>query len=209
MKRIRADVDELRAIVSGSSKPTNHARQLIEMLLHDTAPKSWKPYALASDVALTAWATDLAFRIETIAQLVNERSPERINLGARFNPGAFVTATRQHAARTASKSLEELHLVSSIGDVRIGSGLIFEGLTLIGAVVDGKQNLELKDAMPQQINMCVHWETNAAATPSMTALPLYLNEQRTDLIAMCRLAVVGDPSKFTLQGACLSAWRRR
>jgi dynein heavy chain 1 len=209
MKTAAADLAELQAIVKGEAKATNHARKLIDVLLHDSSPPTWRPYPLALNLPLTAWATDLAFRVSNLETLVADANPTTVDLGALFNPGAFVTATRQKVARQTSTSLEALRLQCGFSRKNELS-FVLKGVTLVGAeAVNDK--LMLTNRPSTDISLVINWTSEPSPTDasSFSSVPLYLNEQRIDLIAMCELPVQGDAAGFTRQGVCLSAWRRR
>jgi dynein heavy chain 1 len=211
LRRVQTDLEELRAIVKGDQKPTNHARALIDVLMHDTTPPRWHPYPLAANLPLTAWASDLSHRVGFLGKLAQNGGNGNINLGALFHPGAFVTATRQLVARKTTKSLEVLRLVCAINALPSALTFAMEGVTLIGADVNQNGALVASGSTGTDVVLSLTWTSDAddAKTETRCAVPLYLNSQRTELIALCSLPIEGTAQSFTLQGVCLSSWRQR
>ena len=95
-------------------------RSLVSALVKDAVPATWKSGLVQADMGAAGWVDDLAKRLAHLESL--SRSGKRSGAGASpywlgglVSPDAFVTASRQHVARTLSCSLEELRLSLVVG----------------------------------------------------------------------------------------------
>jgi dynein heavy chain 1, cytosolic len=101
-----------RAYCRGEAKTSNFIRETTGALNQGRVPKHWlAQYAVANDISLGAWISDLALRAKGLGdyRAVLSRSGNASGsywLGGMFVPEAFVTATRQQTAQVTSRNSE-------------------------------------------------------------------------------------------------------
>lgn len=89
-------------------------------LVKDAVPTTWKTGLVQASMGAAGWVDDLAKRLAHLEGLSQPgaKTGEGASpywLGGLFSPDAFVTASRQHVARTLSCSLDELKLSLVVG----------------------------------------------------------------------------------------------
>ena len=109
--------------------PCSHARSVQKDSTH---------FVGKSTFSLDAWMSDLVRRVDQLSSFskTSNWSSSSIWLGGLASPEAFLTATRQEAAKSKKCSLQDLHLSLSLSDG--DDGFKFKGLILEGAGWDGK-----------------------------------------------------------------------
>eukprot|EP01105_Mastigella_eilhardi_P022506 TRINITY_DN553_c0_g1_i1.p1 TRINITY_DN553_c0_g1~~TRINITY_DN553_c0_g1_i1.p1 ORF type:complete len:4613 (+),score=1400.71 TRINITY_DN553_c0_g1_i1:1522-13839(+) len=132
LDKVGGDLDTVLLVVHGNAKHTNYTRQLIGDLSKGVIPKEWRRYPLPESVTILGFLRDLSQRVAQLARLGQAWSAEAkgspsgatsafltsvsaggrlpVWIGGLFLPEAFITATRQAAARSRSWSLESLVL---------------------------------------------------------------------------------------------------
>jgi dynein heavy chain 1 len=173
VQKIHRDFDSMFQIVRGELKLTNYLRSLMLDLSKGLIPKHWMSYVVPESTSFGVWLVDLQQRVKQLQRIggSSDLGKEPIWLGGLFNPEAFITATRQAAARAHSWSLENLELgiaVLNDDDVKELPGkenlyqispsaaeaaapaenVLVTGLTLEGALWDKKEeSLALSDKL--------------------------------------------------------------
>jgi len=203
LKKIHADLETLTEVANGNQKQTNYIRSLMNSINKALIPDSWRIYSVSDSTSLTAWLVDFIKRIEQLQEIQKSRNyGGRVWMGGLFNPEAFMTATRQAAARTHGWSLENLELTAKVLDSdsvvpdEDPSAFIVTGLSLESARWDGVEHqLAFSSSMsysmpPVQFSWKLSEDllVNAAAAAASDSehqpivLPIYLNEMRLELL---------------------------
>ena len=206
-------------------KSTNETRQLVKDITQDHIPVSWNQYRVPRSMGLSQWIEDLIVKLNQLNSLtVQDISTRTIfNLGLFFRPAAFLTAAKQMVSRTNNWPLEQLNLSITLlknfdNESAKSDTLFISGLHLIAASLEDSN---LQDAMqicidPMKTNITTNvqiakftWLLGSKDTVHMptTALPLYLNTDRTDLLEHLPLQINPSlaPSSLYLRGTCVIA----
>ncbi|KAI9105868.1 dynein heavy chain [Phlyctochytrium arcticum] len=197
---VRSDLSELHQSLSGKWKQTNRVRELLSAAIKGTIPPHWLSYTVAKRTSLNEWLVDLGKRLSQLKAIAEADNAHtlRIWIGGFFTPEAFVTATRQCIAHTMKISLEELQLEVSVGDFSSShtaagnhSGFALQGMRLEGAEWTSEglsSNSELKTT---SISMVLRWtpKRENEDTGCEIVLPIYLNEDRQDVLFTAQLKV--------------------
>eukprot|EP00457_Paulinella_chromatophora_P000017 gb/GEZN01000017.1/.p1 GENE.gb/GEZN01000017.1/~~gb/GEZN01000017.1/.p1 ORF type:complete len:4783 (-),score=794.37 gb/GEZN01000017.1/:118-14466(-) len=153
LQAVTADLNSLKAVLSGKTKADNHVRSLFQALRADSLPAVWKkaaPGAEAKSLSPGNWLRDLGKRVHFLESVQKELKSSSSGgrqellrmhfwLGGIMNPEAYVAATRQAVARAHNWSIEELALQVTFADSD-GAGAVpadtfqFIDLRLHGAV---------------------------------------------------------------------------
>ena len=196
LKKIHTDLASLSAVAEGEQKQTNYLRSLMSSIDKATIPSSWRIYSVSESTSLTAWLVDFTKRIEQLQQIqASKNYGQQVWMGGLFNLEAFVTATRQAAARAHSWSLENLVLSVDVLDNedniinKDGSSFVATGVILEGASWDRENHqLTITEEMNHQMPpLQFSWKLKDNASPipehlQPIALPVYLNEMRLELL---------------------------
>jgi dynein heavy chain 1 len=224
--RVRRDLDQVGQVCTGDLKQTNYLRALINNLTKGVIPPSWqKEYVVSESTSLNHWFRDLAKRIQHLEEAKRQladlgEKPLRIWLGGLFNPEAFITATRQRAARSNKWSLESLILDVEVLDTpdkeaaamatSRGDSFVVEGLQLQGA--QWANGLALSTEMIYKLpRVRLAWKTAPAdsvgETKGAVQLPVYLNETRKQLLFAADFAAPESiaPTVWFQRGVAIAA----
>ncbi|CAG8490206.1 1623_t:CDS:10, partial [Scutellospora calospora] len=109
----------------------------------------------------------------------------KVWIGGLFMPEAFITATRQAVAQKHKWSLEQLILEISLNKSGDPDSFALTGLKLEGAVWDENQVSLCANPTTKLDTSQIRWVLKAKATPvteTTINLPVYLNEDRSDLL---------------------------
>lgn len=205
LSRVTRDITALLGVCRGEVKQTNYNRALINSLTRGMIPSAWsKEYSIMDSTTLNEWLLDLGRRIGQLdsirpvfapASAASER-PVKIWLGGLFKPEAFITATRQRAARAKTWSLENFVLDISVLDSEAkekdalsadaGTSFVVDGLRLQSASwSDSKLSLSANMATGLPATRFV-WRRREDAPVSShstkVVLPIYLNDSRKELL---------------------------
>ncbi|OLY80070.1 Cytoplasmic dynein 1 heavy chain 1 [Smittium mucronatum] len=120
---VTRDLDQLLKVCAGTLKLTNHTRDLVASFASSEVPGHWaQSYVLSHGIQLNEWISDFSKRVKQLSdkffdavnmndeELLAHNVLDNIWMGGLFYSDAFVTATRQAAAKKMGKSLEELEL---------------------------------------------------------------------------------------------------
>ncbi|KAJ3021261.1 hypothetical protein HKX48_008890 [Thoreauomyces humboldtii] len=199
LHELRRDLLELTKMCQGKEKQTNHLRALSASLQSGAVPVTWRRYKVAKRMTLNDWFANL---LERLAQLTAVSKVTRYDntlfwIGGFFMPEAFITATRQAAAHDQQCSLEEIQLEVAITDGRSSAPASSQNLqfTLTGLKLEGAESLQgtlaLSASLNQQaVQVLLSWVRSADRKPIVYPinLPVYLNEDRQDILLTARLA---------------------
>jgi hypothetical protein len=192
-------------------------------------PPSWRTFALPDGITPAAFVADYCARVVAERALIDASASgatAEVPLGLLFAPAAYLTALRQAASRATGVAVERLELRVALGtaDRDKAAGVQWtriRGVVLRGATSDAvsgvigippaAQDIRQAQAVP---HFAVAWvpvpegPTAASSADSIVA-PLYLNEQRRDLVASCRVAIDGHvaPGVYLQRGVCFTAWQ--
>jgi dynein heavy chain 1 len=223
--KVRHDLGQVIQACKGEIKQTNYLRALITDLSKGVVPKDWRRYAIPESVGVGAWLVDLAERLQQLERLSGDmlRSPRPVLtvwLGGLFLPEAFITATRQAAARAHAWSLEhlELHLLPSAAAAAAEpDAFVLQGLTLEGGAGWREDRLaivpQLFTSMPDTAFVWRHTPDlvkQAQTDAAVVNVPVYINGKRTEFlfdVDMPSPAGVA-PSVWYQRGLALTAWAR-
>ncbi|KAF8280778.1 dynein heavy chain, cytosolic [Trypanosoma cruzi] len=187
------DLEALEDICAGSRNPTATQRVLIDNVLMDQVPPHWARSYQTFPTTADQWISDFRNRVAQ-AQFMHEAVEKKtfgkkcLSLGLLFWPGAFLTATKQQAARRQHRSLEQLQLrleLMSEEAARIHAASNIEeshtwhivGLTLFSARLEA--NCGTCELLPATsgtsstpVGALLSWEPIPAATADEVLLPV-------------------------------------
>lgn len=227
---LHSDMVTLGQVCVGEVKQTNHLRSLMSTLSKGGIPKEWREYPIVDATTLNQWLVDFGARVAQLkiakpllAHLDSGASqmPLRIWLGGLFSPEAFITATRQRAARGHNWSLENLELHTTVlateedarnNPVDPTASFVVEGMFLQGAQWDAQRKcLALSNDMTVALPpvLCT-WQNKPAAAATATSdvnaassssgevqaptvlIPTYLNSERRNLLFAAPLSAPSE-----------------
>ena len=227
---VRRDMQLVIDTAAGAVKQTNETRALFEDLSHGVIPHSWKPYALPEMLSLGAYVRDLARRVDHFCKILassSSSSGRKVWLGGLLTPEAYITATRQAAARANKCSLETLSLqvvaVSSSADAASDHKLApdefaVEGLVLENALLGKDGSLHIPsnnnsngdDSLSTEVATALFaWRDRSAALGDNAAvkIPVFLNETRmTRLFTVALPAATPDNAKWCQRSTAFVSW---
>ncbi|RIA96574.1 dynein heavy chain [Glomus cerebriforme] len=187
LKKIRQDLLDIKNVCDGVLKQTNHLRMLLNCLTKGIIPDHWRKYKVSKTVTLNHWIADFKSRLQQLENITNETHYAGLDvwLGGLFMPEAYVTATRQAVAQSHKWSLEELRLEIDLDKSGDEDSFVVTGLKLAGA--EWKNNIlrlvtspftKLDKSQIRWVLKSKEIETNDQSVQ----LPVYLNEDRSDLL---------------------------
>jgi len=222
LNRITNDLKALKQVCVGELKQTNYLRALISSISKGVVPKSWNKYSIPETISVKMWFIDFVERLKQLAHIRSRNNFTTIGtvwLGGLFQPEAFITATRQAAARAHSWSLENLVLNVTVLDKDSAKetqqdSFIVKDMAIQACGWNSETKVlttaakEVTANLPPVYFQWVLAEDQKRDAKDVT-LPLYLNESRTD--ALLSLAIPADaevPKKTWFQrGAAILAWK--
>lgn len=222
---VRRDLQLVIDTVAGAVKQTNDTRALFEDLSHGVIPHAWKPYALPEMLSLGAYVRDLARRVEHFKTLL-ATSGRKVWLGGLLTPEAYITATRQAAARANKCSLETLSLqvvaVSSSAAAGADHKLApdefaIEGLVLENALLGKDGSLHIPadtgaadDSLSAAAATAVFaWRSkaNALGEDASVKIPVFLNETRMNRLFTAALPTAApENAKWCQRSSAFVSW---
>ncbi|KAG9099539.1 hypothetical protein FS749_001026 [Ceratobasidium sp. UAMH 11750] len=209
--QVRKDLSDVIKVCEGSLKQTNHLRSLLNHLTKATVPDHWRRYKVKRGIAVSQWITNLAQRLTQLEDIAKTQSYDHISvwLGGLFFPEAYVTATRQAVAHHNSWSLETLALKLDVDQEASKGAFAVQGLLMEGASwANGRLAINSGETMKLE-STHLRWVQVDQADDSQKLhlnLPVYLNEDRSDVLFTVNLPFEGDSgSIFSLRAVCLTA----
>ncbi|CAG8531180.1 10166_t:CDS:10, partial [Acaulospora colombiana] len=187
LKKIRQDLEDIKKVCDGELKQTNHLRMLLNCLTKGIIPDHWKKYKIPKTISLNHWIADFKSRLQQIEGITKEVdfSSVQVWLGGLFMPEAYVTATRQSVAQAHKWSLEELALEIDLNKYGDPDSFTVSGLKLAGAIFkDNEIKLDTNPLNKLEFSQ-IRWvlkSKSAPVTDTTINLPVYLNEDRSDLL---------------------------
>lgn len=228
LNQVRRDLADVIKVCEGTLKQTNHLRSLLSALTKGTIPSHWMRYKVKKMMSVSEWIPNLARRLDQLDRIAGLDSLNHVEvwLGGLFFPEAYVTATRQAVAHRKRWSLETLDLRLDIERVNDPNAFIVDGefsaissnsnslIQVIGLVLEGASwssdklvlnNGETVRLNPSQIRW-VQVDPNEEPASNMVALPVYLNNDRSDVLFTLRLPFNGTDGRLvSMRAVCLTA----
>lgn len=170
--RVRADLEHAAAVAAHTTPRTNEAAVILADIARGAVPGAWRLFASAA-TELHTWLTDMQQRV---AQATSDAPT--VSLGALFHPAAFLTATRQAAARARRTSLEQLRVELRLGAAPAAPGEYALGpLWIDGATWNGALSLNDGAATCVSQSALVWTDAPPAGVPHV-ALPVFVHGNR-------------------------------
>ncbi|KAI5123747.1 hypothetical protein M0805_000339 [Coniferiporia weirii] len=209
--QVRRDLVDIIKVCEGTLKQTNHLRTLLSHLTKGTIPTDWLRYKVKKMMSISEWIPNLSLRLaqlDRIATLDNFNHVE-VWLGGMFFPEAYITATRQAVAHRKRWSLETLDLRLDIERVNDPGAFIVDGLVLEGASWSSDK-LILNDGESVRLNPSqIRWvqvDAGEQSSSDMVSLPVYLNNDRSDVLFTVKLPFnSADGQLVAMRAVCLTA----
>lgn len=220
LNELKSEFSLLVDVCDGKQKQTNHLRMLISSLTKGVVPKHWARYSVPPTMSVHRFLSDFLERLSQFNQLKDLKlygNPSwQVRVGSLFAPAAFITASRQAAAKALGASLERLQLKASVveGDVAQASGdnnrasFVVNGLSIVSAAWNNKR-LEATGGMINRMPPLrfTFFAADDNAPPDHSgecALPLYLDETRS--VFLLQVHLPADPTvNFVERGCALIA----
>lgn len=220
---VRRDMQLVIDTAAGTVKQTNDTRALFEDLSHGVIPHPWKPYALPEMLSLGAYVRDLARRVDHFRTLLGTQG-RKVWLGGLLTPEAYITATRQAAARANKCSLETLSLQvvaisSAASDHKLAPDeFAVEGLVLENALLgkDGSLNIPkesggvAEESLSSAAATAVFaWRSkaNALGDEASVKIPVFLNETRMNRLFTAVLpTATPEGAKWCQRSSAFVSW---
>ncbi|QRW00298.1 cytoplasmic dynein 1 heavy chain 1 [Ceratobasidium sp. AG-Ba] len=208
--QVRKDLSDVIKVCEGSLKQTNHLRNLLNHLTKATVPEHWRRYKVKRGIAVSQWISNLAQRLAQLEDITKSQSYDHISvwLGGLFFPEAYVTATRQAVAHHNSWSLETLTLKLDVGQEAGRGAFAVQGLLMEGASwIDGRLSINSGETIKLE-STSLRWvqvEQPDDSSKSHINLPVYLNEDRSDVLFTVNLPFADYSHIFSLRAVCLTA----
>ncbi|EMD41600.1 dynein heavy chain protein 1 [Gelatoporia subvermispora B] len=208
--QVRRDLADVIKVCEGVLKQTNHLRTLMSSLTKGTIPTHWRRYKVPKAMAVSEWIPNFARRLTQLDHIATLDILNNVEvwLGGLFFPEAYITATRQAIAHRKKWSLETLHLKLDIDRVNDPSAFIIDGLVLDGAAWE-VDKLALNNGDSVRLNPSqIRWvqAEDATTTENTVNLPIYLNNDRGDVLFTVDLPFVAEECALVATRAvCLTA----
>jgi len=166
------------------------------------------------------WISDLLMRLERLQKLASESAKGiegvKVWMGGLFQPGAFLTATRQWAARKMSIALESLRLTVQVGAGSSGgSSFLVEGTVLYGATVEKDSGVlaigGVEGTHLGTLTFCwVHQDQQDLGNQSSAEIPIYITKERGEVFASVELKSSPDTIYSWYEfGASIALWEEQ
>merc|ERR1711871_241593 len=183
---------EMRSFCEGKVKVSSDVREYIRHCHNGAVPKKWRdilghPCALMTELigSIKDRVDALAAYRDMMSSPVSDSLDCDIWLGGLQTPIAFITATRQMAARHLDWSLEDLELnlcrgndPSDLSTFR-AKGIVIEGATIQDSVILAS------DELRNSVDVCkFRWQPTAKRSSSAHAVPVYTDVKRSELAAI-------------------------
>ena len=194
LKKLKADLNQLRSVCLGKLKQTNYLRELISNIQKGEIPKSWgAKYNVPPSLSLNIWFIDVVKRLQQLHSISKLKDYNQCDiwLGGLFTPDAFITATRQNAAQVNGWSLENLELhIEILSEANpkfegTSSSFLARNISLQGASWNYEsKSLDFSNDTQVKLHPCVmQWKNKEPNTTTNTVdIPVYLNDTRNQLL---------------------------
>jgi len=209
------DLADLAVAAAGTTRLTQHLRTLASSLATDTVPDTWRHSTHRSTAANGirghfALLGEAALSLQAAARALADGETPSLWWGGAAFPAAWLTATRQAAARAHTTwSLEtlELHMSPSplpteVATVARVDRLVVEGAQLADGTPAGAPVLTLAPVTdhlastlpPLNLGWAPRSDANDSADRAVHAVPLYAASDRSHLIANVPVRLHGELS---------------
>jgi dynein heavy chain 1, cytosolic len=181
-----------------------------------TIPSHWRKYKVPKATSVAEWIPNFSRRLGQLARVAERGAAAPLSdvevwLGGLFFPEAYVTATRQAIAHRRRWSLETLHLRVDLERVNDPEAFVVDGLVLQGAAWAGDR-LVLNDGDAVRLGASqLRWVqaepgSGTGAPAGSVNLPVYLNDDRSDVLFTVELPFGGDAGTVVaMRAVCLTA----
>jgi dynein cytoplasmic 1 heavy chain len=229
-RTIQQDLEQMLSVCAGESKQTNRMRELLTRVSKGQVPKEWsESYNAPKTLSVSLWFVDLVSRLQQLSHFASADFTALNRcfwLGGLFNPEAFITATRQAAARANKWSLESLVLSAELLPESADqseydpSCFVVKQVRMEGAAPEGTRGIcvgdqiatalspirfSWKPASQQQQQQQVDDSSGAA---SRISVPVYLNQTREQILF--HVDMLTSPSSTSAlwfqRSVCLQLW---
>eukprot|EP01059_Diplonema_ambulator_P000955 TRINITY_DN1073_c1_g3_i1.p1 TRINITY_DN1073_c1_g3~~TRINITY_DN1073_c1_g3_i1.p1 ORF type:complete len:4809 (+),score=2284.26 TRINITY_DN1073_c1_g3_i1:72-14498(+) len=221
-KVVKKDLDAVACVCEGEEKPTNHVRDVMSQLSKGSIPPKWKKYIVHPAMTVTEWIVDFGVRCKALMDFAS-LDPEKytaheIDLGLLLFPGALLTATRQHVARSLGYPLEKLRMSLDITKPARGAesndqggSFVLKGLGLQSCKLENGRLELLHGKLQSRLEVHRLWwrkMENHNTGGGTLEVPLYLNPARTDILAKLHLPVNTkiEEHEWYQMGIAVTAW---
>jgi dynein heavy chain 2 len=215
---VDGQIAALKAVVFGTALLTPSIQAVGAALLQGEVPLAWEK-KWEGPSAAAAWLALLGRKKRALSQWADAVAAGRLlaaprNLADLFNPGTFLNALRQQAARRLRVPLEETKLVSAWDAKKLaGCDLVLtaDGFWVENAVVGASnghalsavaaQAPEVTRAPPLSLAFVAlaHPEPYRSEADTL-AVPVYLSPSREQHLVDLTVPVRGDPATWVLAG---------
>eukprot|EP00298_Acanthocystis_sp_HF-20_P014810 c20911_g2_i2.p2 GENE.c20911_g2_i2~~c20911_g2_i2.p2 ORF type:complete len:357 (-),score=187.42 c20911_g2_i2:98-1168(-) len=218
IRDLKKNINTLQKIGEEMGNATAPQRALIGQLLKETIPKMFKRY-IVPEMGFTEFIADLSKRITLMNSVM--KSPKYLKndgvwLGGLMSPEAWITATRQSVAQTKKVSLGDLTLVLQIDITTTADDcFVIKGLVVEGAMFkEGKLSPAVSvssSVPPSRIRWVTHQEGKDLNIDNMMGIPVYLNNQRKELVFTALIAAPENVphSVWFQRGIALILWDKK
>lgn len=182
MQIVQNDLNLVKLLLEGNSKATNHSRDLLETFKNGEVPSRWKSFATTT-TSTQQFVSELSIRLKQISDLIDwdDFKTFKICLGKCFDPTAYITASRQMAAKDLNRSLESIFMSFSLTKPVSVPCFTVTGMKMIGA--DWKNSkLELKDEITAFELPVGYIAWNLDYKESNVSIPVYINPDRKQVL---------------------------
>ncbi|WFD42051.1 hypothetical protein MPSI1_000688 [Malassezia psittaci] len=176
LSQVRAQLEELVVCVEEDRKKTSETVALMQCLLIDRVPGSWRRLNQSIHTSLKEWMLQFT---DQIRQAVD--TPETVAIHALFNPRAYFTATRQITSKQMQVSLEQVELSLDFSGKRDTPGLFPITDLLLDGAISSESGLTLNDGETTRLTKCaLRWAPLEEQTTIL--FPFYLTKERQELL---------------------------
>ena len=225
----RCIVDDLKLLLAWSQnkiQSTHPLRLLLRQIAQDHVPEHWLAAGLSTQRANCAlWMQDFTLRCQHFAEL-SIQSLEQIRksgiwLGGLFHPEAFITAMGQQVAQSNGWALDDVKLAlkplmqeevdhcDELLAERPNAFLVHQ-LMLEGAEWEGGRLVPSDEIRCLLEVVLFEWKCEKGGKGNTVQVPIYLNESRSELLAVVEMPHVESISEdmWRQRAVAFIAWRQ-
>ncbi|RHY58768.1 hypothetical protein DYB34_000770 [Aphanomyces astaci] len=215
---VNQSLQSLKKVIYGTGLLTPAIQTIAAALLVGQVPSDWSNRWEASEV-VQVWLRSLALRKRALNEWKEDCAKgtllsRPLDLSDVLQPGTFLNALRQQAARALKCSMDGMKLMScwekdkttpgSIEWFAIGGMLLqgasFEGGTLQEPTSDGQELISVPTCY---VAYTRDEEREPYAKDTYIKVPLYYSTSRERMLVEISLPVAGDPSRWIIGGVAL------
>lgn len=224
LKMVLSNLTDIDDMAHGRIHPLQEIKNLGRNLHTNVVPSSWKKYIILRDIDAINWVTDFKIRLNQLQELsqISGWQQYGISLGHFFFSEAFFTASRQLVSQNTETALDELELrVAFLTAEEEEDQMVEEDSFLINKMyIEGvdwnSKGVSLSDTMVNELhNIKFTWTKinpaeAAVLKPSELFVPIYLNNNRSELLLSIKLDVGDCPftkNQLYQRGIAFVLWR--